>query len=585
MATDEPSRHSATDRWVAWDRFLEAKPETGFMQSSWWADFRSTVGFHNFGITLKNGNAIIGGATVQRYSHASEGCFYYVQDGPVLPIDESVAGKVFEAILASIDQRRKTEKQTVSHLRIEPRWQHLPSFVRGFRTLTFKDSFVEPRNTLCIDLRPSEEAILAQMKPKGRYNIRVAQKHGLTVVEDTSDKGLADFLSIYEDTATRQGMGAKPPRYFQTLVSSVSPAHRGSLFFSEYQGMRIAAALVVYFGSRATYFYGGSRGIHRHVMAPYLLHFEIMRKAKALGHAWYDLWGVAPGNEPDHPWANISAFKTKFGGVAVHLVPTLDYVYDAEAYDGYVATRRHSGAQGFRSPLPPEGTLSPERREQDTHHTKLFNDALPGPLFDPLVRAVRAVGTERMEGMGTYNTTFWFPLDAQPSNIVEECVSQLHRLVHPGPRCIGMEWWLGRLKYGEALRFHVDRDRSLNKQTGETVHPLWSSILYLNRFPSSPTVVLDQVLSPDGKSWVPPEPTWRQTLDAVPNHYAVFRGDLRHGVVANAAEHEAPGGAGQPEESPELRLTLLINYWDRRPMPPNCRDYDGAIYNVLHNHY
>jgi len=73
-------------------------------------------------------------------------------------------------------------------------------------------------------------------------------------------------------------------------------------------------------------------------MAPYLLHFEIMRKAKALGHEWYDLWGIAPANEPDHPWKNFTAFKAQFGGVEMHLVPTLDYVYNPEAYDRYTAT-------------------------------------------------------------------------------------------------------------------------------------------------------------------------------------------------------------------------------------------------------
>ena len=213
----------------------------------------------------------------------------------------------------------------------------------------------------------------------------------------------------------------------------------------------------------------------------------------------------------------------------------------------------------------------------------LFEDALPRPLFQRLARAVRAVGTEGMEGMGSYNTTFWFPRDAKPANIVEECVSKLCTLVRPGPRCIGLEWWLGRLKHGESLPFHTDRDRSLRKQTGQIVHPLWSSILYLNRFPSSPTIVYDQVLSPDGKSWVPPEPKFGKTLDAVPNHYATFRGDLRHGVVANGAAEKPAGRSRKTKKSPELRLTLLVNYWDRRPMPPNCRDYDGTVYGALQN--
>ena len=211
----------------------------------------------------------------------------------------------------------------------------------------------------------------------------------------------------------------------------------------------------------------------------------------------------------------------------------------------------------------------------------LFKDALPNQLFRRLARAVQAVGTERMENMGSYNTTFWFPIGAEPTNIVEQCVSKLYALVRPGPKCIGMEWWLGRLKFGEELPFHTDRDRSLRHETGQIVHPLWSSILYLNRFPSSPTVVLDQVLSPDGKSWIPPEAKSGRSLEAVPNHYVAFRGDLRHGVVAKGAP--PPGRSRKTQKSPELRLTLLVNYWDRRPMPPNCRDYDGTVYQALQN--
>jgi len=208
----------------------------------------------------------------------------------------------------------------------------------------------------------------------------------------------------------------------------------------------------------------------------------------------------------------------------------------------------------------------------------LFTDALSKPLFRRLVHAIEAVGEERMEDMGSYNTTFWFPLGAGPSNIVEQCVSKLCAAVRPGPKCIGMEWWLGRLKYGESLPFHTDRDRSLRKQTGEIVHPLWSSILYLNRFPSSPTIVYDQVLAPDGQSWIPPKPRAGRALEAVPNHYAVFRGDLRHGVVANGSGHKTTSRSTEAKKSPALRLTLLINYWQRRPSAPNCRDYDGSIY-------
>jgi lipid II:glycine glycyltransferase (peptidoglycan interpeptide bridge formation enzyme) len=355
---------AAAERWGRWDRFVEARPETGFMQSSWWVEFRNYCGFENFGITLTDGNEIIGGAVVLKYWYSDDECFYYIQDGPVLPEDPEIAEAVYGAVFNEIEDRRKTEPQVISHLRIEPRWMRLPDFVSGFRPIRpLADPYFETRDTRCIDLRTREAEILAQMKPKGRYNIGVARRHGVSVVEDTSEQGLRDFLAIYEETAARQEMTPKPPDYFEQLVSLSSAAQRGALFFAEYQGRRLATALVIYFGIRATYFFGGSRELERQVMAPYLLHFEVMRAAKARGHEWYDLWGIAPPDEPDHPWQHFSAFKAKFGGMEFHLVPTLDYVYDQAAYDRYVAAQRGSRDNGFRDPLAPDAHLTPEGKQ------------------------------------------------------------------------------------------------------------------------------------------------------------------------------------------------------------------------------
>jgi len=325
------------ERWRMWDSFLEGAPGAGFMQSSWYADFRSCSGINCFGVVLKDGDVIVGGAMVMKLTYAPNHCFYYISDGPVVPDDELTAGDVFENILNVVEQHRVSERETVSHLRIEPRWQSVPGYLRGFQTLTCPDPYVEPRDTLLIDLRVSEEAILAQMKPKGRYNIRLARRHGVRVVEDLSERGVSDFYKIYGRTAARQKIDLKPHSYFRKLVEILSARGQVSIFFAEYHGRRIATAFVVYFGRRATYFFGGSFALHRRVMAPYLLQFEIMRDAKAKGCDWYDLWGVAPRGATHDQWENISVFKRKFGGVELNLVPTLDYVYDRTAYDRYIA--------------------------------------------------------------------------------------------------------------------------------------------------------------------------------------------------------------------------------------------------------
>jgi hypothetical protein len=208
-----------------------------------------------------------------------------------------------------------------------------------------------------------------------------------------------------------------------------------------------------------------------------------------------------------------------------------------------------------------------------------FEEALPGSLFERLTRAVRAIGSDRLKR--NYTTTFWFPREAEPKNVAEESALELSRLVEPGPQCIGIEWWLGRLQHGKKLRFHFDRDMTVRKKTGEFVHPLLASVFYLNAFPSSPTVILDQVPSPDGNSRIPPKPKIRESFEPVPNSYTVFPGNLRHGVIPDREESKRGISDGDDPTSSELRLSLLVNYWDRRPLPPLCFEYDGTIYPSL----
>ncbi len=209
----------------------------------------------------------------------------------------------------------------------------------------------------------------------------------------------------------------------------------------------------------------------------------------------------------------------------------------------------------------------------------LFEEALPGSLFERLTRAIRSIGKQRRRR--TYNTTFWFPLGASPTNVAEEAIVELVKLANPAPECLGIEWWLGRLDHGKQLDFHFDRDLTLYNKTGQFVNPLHGSILYLNSFPSSPTVVLDQIPSADGSSKIPEKPKYTQAIEAVSNRYMVFPGNLLHGVIPNKGRSKLDKFLAKGFKSSEMRLSLLVNYWDRRPLPPICFDYDGTIYGQL----
>jgi lipid II:glycine glycyltransferase (peptidoglycan interpeptide bridge formation enzyme) len=176
------------------------------------------------------------------------------------------------------------------------------------------------------------------------------------VVEDRTPRGFDDFMAIRQATAERQGLDLKRRRYFASIVDEFGPgAH---LFFAELDGRRLATAMVLRFGERATYFFGGSLPERRDTMAPYLLHHEIMNRMAVVGCVCYDLWGTSPPGESDHPWNAISEFKRKFGGSELEFVPTLDRVYDAAAYARFIETEGESGDSASVVGVAPEAAPS-----------------------------------------------------------------------------------------------------------------------------------------------------------------------------------------------------------------------------------
>ncbi|AMO23606.1 hypothetical protein UC35_12795 [Ramlibacter tataouinensis] len=567
------------------------------MQSSAWAQFRSLSGCEHFAVTVKDGDAIVGGALVGRWNSGPGRCFYYVQEGPVLPSDEAGAAEVFDAVLASIERHRQAEAATVSHLRIEPRWQRLPDFVRGFRpSASSDDRFSEPRQTLCIDLRPGEDEILAQMKPKGRYNVRVARKHGVTVVRDNSYQGLVDFMRIQRCTTLRKGMQPMQPGYFRQLLAELVPRGQASLYFAEHRGRRLATALVVNFGRRATYLFGGSLQAQRRVMAPSLLHFEIMRRAKAAGCEWYDLWGVAPPDKPDHAWQQISEFKRKMGGVEVRLVPTLDYVYDAAAYDRFRVAECERAAAPPKPHAPASGRERPKRHSPQVPErsassvpavhadrvlagVKLFEPAIPRREFDALRYAIPESHIRGLlqEGFRFYQTTFWYPLDRPPENVFEDIVQKLRPLAQPSKDVIGVEWWFSVTQTESTpqwlLPCHFDRSDLDEQDVRKIRHPETASVLFLSSVPYGELVITDQVLGDKGP--LPPQPRDMRFVSPKANRYATFPGQLYHGVI---------GRMWRPAKGePRLRIAMAVNWWTQRPEAAYLQDSRGCM-TALHLH-
>jgi lipid II:glycine glycyltransferase (peptidoglycan interpeptide bridge formation enzyme) len=188
---------------------------------------------------------------------------------------------------------------------------------------------IQFRNTVLVDLTLAEEGILARMKQKTRYNVRLAQKCGVTV-RPAQHGELPTLYRMYAETSARDGFVIRDERYYKEVWGTFIRAWAGrahpcaEALLAEVAGEAVAAIVVFYFADRAYYMYGMSRQAHREKMPNHLLQWEGMRRAKARGCKVYDLWGAPDNfNESDSMWG-VFRFKEGLGGEVVRTLGAWD---------------------------------------------------------------------------------------------------------------------------------------------------------------------------------------------------------------------------------------------------------------------
>jgi len=178
---------------------------------------------------------------------------------------------------------------------------------------------IQFRNTVLLDLAPSEDELLAAMKPKTRYNIRLASKKGVSVrPADIAD--IETLYMMYAETSRRDGFIIRPLAYYHDAWSSFVEAGLAQPFIAEVEGEPVAGLVLFRFGSRAWYMYGMSRDAHRDKMPNHLLQWEAIRWMKAHGCSVYDWWGAPDELSESDPMWGVYRFKEGFGGAfTVHI--------------------------------------------------------------------------------------------------------------------------------------------------------------------------------------------------------------------------------------------------------------------------
>jgi lipid II:glycine glycyltransferase (peptidoglycan interpeptide bridge formation enzyme) len=325
-----------SDRY-AWDALTQSFYRGCFMQSWAWADFRELDGYQTFRYGFfDDGDHLIGGCIFYFYPQRSAANIIFAPAAPLLPYNLEIEG--MQLLLLEAEKLAQEVEQSggAIALRIEPLLLEKPEWIN----LDFVRSPADlmPSETLWIDLQQNEEQILANMHPKGRYNLRLSQRYGVETVFSHDDSAIPQFYDLFYETVQRQGFLSEPYGFFIKLCQTLFREGIAEIGFAKYQGEILAAILLVYWGDRCTYLYGGRSDRDRRVMPVYALHWAAMQRAKQRGCKIYDFYGYS--EDPNHAYYNFSRFKRQFGGKVIKTIGAHDYFFYDRLADTIISLLR-----------------------------------------------------------------------------------------------------------------------------------------------------------------------------------------------------------------------------------------------------
>jgi len=327
-----------------WDRALLRLPRPHILQSWEWGAFKSRHGWSATHWLLKDASDRPRAAALvlrRRLARLPFGLLY-VPKGPIL---EPTDGEAWDAILAHLERLARGQRAIFVKLDPDVSVEHTAStdrlLRRGWRPSAEQIQF---RNTMTLDLTREEEALLAAMKSKWRYNIRLAERKGVTVRPGTTED-LPLLYDMYCETALRDSFVIRPFAYYRDAWGSFIERGLAQPLIASVDGDAVAMVLLFRFGDRVWYMYGASRDRHREKMPNHLLQWEAMRWAKSVGCTIYDLWGAPDEAVESDPMWGVYRFKRGFGAALVQHIGAYDYPISRPGYWLYAVAMPHLLAQ------------------------------------------------------------------------------------------------------------------------------------------------------------------------------------------------------------------------------------------------
>ncbi|NIZ40791.1 peptidoglycan bridge formation glycyltransferase FemA/FemB family protein [Entomospira entomophila] len=304
----------------------EPLPETNnFLQSSFWAQFKEYFGWqsHSFRVDTPDNPPLF--ISILSRKLAPYSVLAYIPH----PSIQMLNTLEIPHILTKISTLLKAHIPGLFIVRWDLHLEKTPELFHAMNSSRLRhvsDVFIQPQDTTIVDLQPSLEVILERMHKKTRYNIKLAEKKGVKIVQAPLHD-IIKWYAIYKETAERDRISIHPLAYYQKFFSLSQQSHafpQASLFLAYHEEDLLAGVVVLVANNIATYVYGASSNHKRNLMPNYALQWHAIRHAKEQGCIKYDLFGIPPSADENHPMHGLYQFKISFGGSIHHHIGLWD---------------------------------------------------------------------------------------------------------------------------------------------------------------------------------------------------------------------------------------------------------------------
>jgi len=305
----------------AWNNFvLSCSPNT-FLHSWQWGQVQQSIDEQVDYLGIFSGSKQIGAALVITVN-AKRGRHHLIPHGP-LAQDEKTVRQILPALAAHL--KNNNPGQTCA-LRIAPLLLSTDHNKKYLSLLGFRPAplHVHAELTWVLDINRPAEELLSNMRKTTRHAIRRAQKNNVTTSIITDNTALNRFWHLYTKTHHRHNFTPWPRPMLEAQQQHFSVSNNIFTIIAQHNGHDVAAAILIHFGNTVYYYHGASIKLPSSIPAAQLLQWEAIQEAQRRGATQYNFWGIAPDNQPKHPFAGITTFKKGFGGEAHNFIHAHD---------------------------------------------------------------------------------------------------------------------------------------------------------------------------------------------------------------------------------------------------------------------